>query len=297
MIRITHVLCPVDFSDTSQHALDHAGAIASWYDARLTVLYVCANVPTMDVPPLVLDDADRARLVASVKQMARRVPDTVPTDIRIEEAESVHNEVLAQIAATHADLLVLGTHGRSGFQHLFLGSVTEKVIRKAPCPTLVVPPRAPDVSPDAPAQFKQILCAVDFSDSSLSALAYALTLAEEGDAHLTLLHVIEMPPELRENPMAPDFDVDRIHAVAEAEARRRLRDLVPEAARTYCTVETAVVEGRAYRRVLRQATEQKSDLIVMGVHGRGAIDLLLFGSTTHHVIRAAACPVLIVRSA
>jgi nucleotide-binding universal stress UspA family protein len=297
MIRMTHVLCPVDFSDTSQHALDHAGAIASWYDARLTVLYVFANVPTMDVPPLVLEDADRARLIASLKEMARRVPDTVPTAFRIEEAESVHEEVLAQIVATHADLLVLGTHGRSGFQHLFLGSVTEKVIRQAPCPTLVVPPRAPDVSPDAPAQFKQILCAVDFSDSSLSALAYALTLAEESDARLTLLHVIEMPPELRENPMAPDFDVDRIHAAAEAEAQRRLRDLVPEAARTYCTIDTAVVEGRAYRRVLRHAVEQKSDLIVMGVHGRGALDLLLFGSTTHHVIRAAVCPVLIVRSA
>ena len=297
MIRMTHVLCPVDFSDTSQHALDHAGAIASWYDARLTVLYVFANVPTMDVPPLVLEDADRARLIASLKEMARRVPDTVPREFRVEEAESVHEEVLAQIVATHADLLVLGTHGRSGFQHLFLGSVTEKVIRQAPCPTLVVPPRAPDVSPDAPAQFKQILCAVDFSDSSLSALAYALTLAEESDARLTLLHVIEMPPELRENPMAPDFDVDRIHAAAEAEAQRRLRDLVPEAARTYCTIDTAVVEGRAYRRVLRHAVEQKSDLIVMGVHGRGALDLLLFGSTTHHVIRAAVCPVLIVRSA
>jgi len=251
----------------------------------------------MDVPPLVLEDADRARLIASLKEMARRVPDTVPTAFRIEEAESVHEEVLAQIVATHADLLVLGTHGRSGFQHLFLGSVTEKVIRQAPCPTLVVPPRAPDVSPDAPAQFKQILCAVDFSDSSLSALAYALTLAEESDARLTLLHVIEMPPELRENPMAPDFDVDRIHAAAEAEAQRRLRELVPEAARTYCTVDTAVVEGRAYRRVLGHAVEQKSDLIVMGVHGRGALDLLLFGSTTHHVIRAAVCPVLIVRSA
>jgi nucleotide-binding universal stress UspA family protein len=297
MIRIAHVLCPVDFSDISQHALDHAGAIASWYDARLTILYVFANLPTMDVPPLVLEEADRARLETSLQEMARRVPAAVRTEFRVQEAGFVHEEVLAQIAGTRADLLVVGTHGRSGFQRLFLGSVTEKIIRKATCPTLVVPPRAPDVPPDAPVQFKRILCAVDFSDSSLSALAYALTLAEETDARLTLLHAIEMPPELRENPLAPDFDVDRIHAAAEAEARRRLRDLVPEAARTYCTVETAVVDGRAYRRLLQQAAEQKSDLIVMGVHGRGAIDLLLFGSTTHHVIRAATCPVLIVRSA
>jgi nucleotide-binding universal stress UspA family protein len=251
----------------------------------------------MDLPPLVLEDADRARLVTSLKEMARRVPATVRTDFSIQEASFVHDEVFAQVAATRADLLVVGTHGRSGFQRLFLGSVTEKVIRKAPCPTLVVPPRAPDVPPDAPVQFKRILCAVDFSGSSLSALAYALSLAEEADAHLTLLHAIEMPPELRENPLAPDFDLDRVHAAADAEARRRLRELVPDAARTYCTVDTAVVEGRAYRRVLQLAAEQKSDLIVMGVHGRRAMDLLLFGSTTHHVIRAAACPVLSVRSA
>ena len=295
MIQIRHVLCPVDFSEMSQHAVDHAAAMANWFDAQLTLLYVFANLPTMDLPPLVLEEADRTRLVASLKEMVRRVPAAVQTTFRIEEAGFVHDEVVAQVEATHADLLVLGTHGRSGFQRLFLGSVTEKVIRKTPCPTLVVPPRAPDVPVDAPVQFKRILCAVDFSDSSLSALGYALTLAEETDAHLTLLHVIEMPPELRENPMAPDFDIDRIHAAAEAEALRRLRQLVPEAARSYCTVETAVVEGGAYRSVLQYAAEQKADLIVVGVHGRGAIDLLLFGSTTHHVIRAATCPVLVVR--
>jgi nucleotide-binding universal stress UspA family protein len=295
MTRITHVLSPVDFSETSQHALDHAAAIARWYDAKLTLLHVFVTLPTMDLPPLILRDADRDRLRTALRKMTSSVPGDLSLDLRVEQAEYVHNEIFRQISDTHADLLVLGTHGRSGFQRLFLGSVTEKVIRKATCPTLVVPPRAPDVTLGAPVQFKRILCAIDFSDSSLSAVAYALSLAQEADAHLTLLHAIEIPRELRENALAPDVDLDRLHAAADAEARRRLRDLVPDAARTYCTVETAVVEGRAYRRVLQLAAEQTSDLIVMGVHGRGAMDLLLFGSTTHHVIRAAACPVLIVR--
>jgi nucleotide-binding universal stress UspA family protein len=295
MIRVTRVLCPVDFSDISQHALDHAAAIAHWYQAPLTLLHVFVTLPTMDVPPLVLEDADRKCLEKSIREMAVRVPADVRVDVRVEQAEHVHSEVLRQLAATGADLLVLGTHGRSGFQRLFLGSVTEKVIRKATCPTLVVPPRAADVPPDAPVHFKRILCGVDFSESSLSALAYALNLAEEADGHLTVLHVIEMPPELRENPMAPDFDIDRIHAAAEADARRRLQDLIPDQARTYSTVDTAVVEGRAYRRVLQRSAEEQADLIVIGVHGRSAIDLLVFGSTTHHVVRAATCPVLIVR--
>ena len=118
MIPITHVLCPIDFSDISQHALAHAAAIARWYEARLTVLYVFVNLPTMDAPPLVLDDTDRERLMTQMRQFAALVPSTVPIEFRIQEGGFAHDEIVAQIAATHADLLVLGTHGRSGFQRI-----------------------------------------------------------------------------------------------------------------------------------------------------------------------------------
>jgi nucleotide-binding universal stress UspA family protein len=297
MIRIAHVLCPVDFSETSQHALHHAAALAGWYEARLTLLYVFVNLPTMDVPPLVLEDARRERLMNDLRQMAEVVPQDVSVEFRIQEAGYAHEEIVAQLAATHADLLVLGTHGRSGFQRLFLGSVTEKVIRKATCPTLIVPPRAPDVPASAPIRFRRILCAIDFSESSLAALAYALSMAQEADAQLTLLHVVEFPPVLIEEAPVPKLDLARLLESGAAAARRKLDEWVPEQARTFCTVETAVVEGRAYREILRQATERQANLIVMGVQGRGALDLLVFGSTTHHVIRASACPVLIVRQA
>jgi nucleotide-binding universal stress UspA family protein len=297
MIRIAHILCPVDFSGSSQHALDHAAAIARWYEARLTVLYVFANAPVMDVPPLVLEPPERERLMAGMRGMTTSVPPEVPVDFRIGQAFNVYEEIVAQIGATHADLMVIGTHGRSGFQRLFLGSVTEKVIRKATCPTLVVPPRAPDVPIGTPVQFRRILCPVDFSESSLDALAYSITMAEEADAHLTLMYVVEFHPALIEAPMMPALDLSRVREAAAAEARRRLHELIPESARAYCTVETAIVEGRAYREIHRYATEHQFDLIVMGVHGRGAFDLMVFGSTTHHVIRASACPVLIVRSA
>jgi nucleotide-binding universal stress UspA family protein len=106
---------------------------------------------------------------------------------------------------------------------------------------------------------------------------------------------VEFPPVLIEEPTMPAPDLTRIREAAVADARRKLQELIPEQARTYCTVETAVAEGRAYREILRHATERQSSLIVMGVHGRGVLDLLLFGSTTHHVIRTSACPVLVVR--
>jgi len=294
MISISHILCPIDYSEISHHALAQAAAIARWYEARLTVLYVFPNLPTMDAP-LLLNEGDRERLMSQMREFASGVPSTVALDFRLQEAGFVHEEIVKQIEATQADVLVLGTHGRSGFQRLFLGSVSEKVIRKVTCPTVIVPPRAPDAAVDARVRFHRILCPVDFSESSLDALTYAINFAEEADARLTLLHVIELPQALSEEPTAIDVDMPRIREEAVARARQRLNGLIPEQASTYCTPEVTVVEGRAYREILRQAMEGRSDLIVMGVHGRGALDLLVFGSTTHHVIRASTCPVLIIR--
>jgi nucleotide-binding universal stress UspA family protein len=295
MTSIERILCPIDFSDISQHALGYATAIARWYEARLTVLFVYSNVAAMDLPPLILDDVDRERLLSEMRRFASCVPSTVPVDFLLQEAGFAHDEIVAQASATRADLLVLGTHGRSGFQHLFLGSVTEKVMRKAACPTLIVPPRVPETPAPAFAQFRRILCPIDFSDSSLAALEYAFGIAEETDAQLTLLHVVEIPPVISDEPAVIGVDLSRVREVTEERARQRLHDLVPEQVRAFCTIDTAVIEGRAHREILRQAAEQQSDLVVMGVHGRGALDLLVFGSTTHHVIRASACPVLIVR--
>jgi universal stress protein A len=294
---MTRILCPIDLSDMSDHVVDHASAMARWCGAQLTFLHVVAHAPATIAPAPTLDEVERDRLIRAMRKAAAGVPATVAPRFLVREAESSYQGILEQIVDSRPDLLVLGTHGRSGFRRLVLGSVAEKVIRTASCPTLVVPPRAGDVSPTRPVQFQHVVCAVDFSDCSLMALAQARNLIRQTAGHLTLLHVIERPPELRENALAADFDVDRIRAAAEAEALLRLRDLVPHPPQTPGTVTTVVEEGSADREVLRKATEVDADLIVMGVHGRGALDLIVFGSTTHHVIREARCPVLIVRGA
>jgi nucleotide-binding universal stress UspA family protein len=143
--------------------------------------------------------------------------------------------------------------------------------------------------------FKRILCPIDFADSSIAALEYALQLAEEADAQLTLLHAIELPPELDEF-LPIDTDVPQLRSAAEAARRARLEALVPQDARAYCTIDTRVVEGKVYRRILEVAAETAADLIVMGVQGRGAVDVAVFGSNTHSVVRGAVCPVLTVRT-
>jgi nucleotide-binding universal stress UspA family protein len=299
VIQINRILCPIDFSECSYRALHHAMAVARWYEASVTVLHVFTNVPNMEVPGVPLADPDHELLIKRMQAFAGVAPPPVPVNFVARCAPDVRREILAEAETLLADLIVIGSHGRSGFERLLLGSVTEKVVRKSSCPIMVVPPYAPDA--DGPGLTHgvrpRILCAIDFSDASLGALEYAISLAEETDAELTLFHSIEVPPELREPiPVPADFNIDQCHAAAEAACLQRLRALVPPPVRTYCQVKTAVSEGAAYRQLLRLSAEQPTDLIVMGVHGRGAVDLLLFGSNTARVIRAATCPVLIIPS-
>jgi nucleotide-binding universal stress UspA family protein len=305
MIDIRRILCPTDFSDFSRRALDHAVAIARWYESTITLFHVCAIAPvvtyasgTAGLPSAVLTQADRDALLASMRRFAE-IESGSSVSIQFDIGEgSAANEILARAAAMPADLLVMGTHGRSGFERLVLGSVTEKVLRKAACPVLSVPRSVPDVVPVPPVLFKRILCAVDFSDCSMHALNYAMSLAQEADAHLTVMHVIELPPDapdLQETVAGGPRSLQEYIAAVEEDRRARLNVAVPETVRAYCTVDSVLVAGRPYREILSVATEQQAELIVIGVRGRGAADLLFFGSTAQHVVRQASCPVLTLR--
>lgn len=307
MIHIRRILCPTDFSDFSRHALDHAVAIAKWYESTITLLHVCTVVPVSAyapgggvVPSAMLTQQDREALLASMARFAEGEGGTsVPVDFEIAEGHPA-TEIIAKANGMPADLLVLGTHGRSGFERLVLGSVTERILRKAACPVLSVPPGTPDAVPRPSVLFKRIVCAVDFSDSSMRALNYAMSLAQEADAHLTVVHAIELPADVpREvHEYVPDWSrtLREYAARAEEDARARLRDAVPENVRAYCTVETVLAAGTPYREILRVASQGPSDLIVIGIGGRGGADRFFFGSTANHVVREASCPVLTLRT-
>jgi nucleotide-binding universal stress UspA family protein len=201
--------------------------------------------------------------------------------------------ILDYAAQIEADLVVIGTHGRTGFERLMLGSVTEKVVRKARCPVLTVP-RGAELAAGQPV-FRRVLCGVDFSDASDRALEYALSLAEEANGTLTLVHVLEWlgePSLLGPSP----FDLQAYRRALTSEAQRLLESRVPADARDWCQATAVVREGKPYQELLRAATDTGADLLVLGVHGRGVIDRMLFGSTLQQVVRQAACPVLTVRS-
>jgi nucleotide-binding universal stress UspA family protein len=302
MIEVSRILCPVDFSECSHRALETAVVIARWYNSTLTVFHAYGP----PVPP-VLDAANpglglwtssaipladvREQVTGDLRRFAESV-DTESLSVRFEVAGCAPVAgILAVADAWQPDMIVMGTHGRSGFDRLVLGSVTEKILRKVSCAVMTVPPAMPERPSGPPMPFKRILCPIDFSGPSNSACRHALSLAQEADAQLLLMHVVELLPHWDRAP----FDFSVYEKVLTAEACGTLQQMIPAQARTWCTPEVLVTKGSAYREILRIAHEQDADVIVMGVHGRNPIDFRVFGSTTHHVIREAHCPVLTLR--
>lgn len=305
MIAFNQILCPIDFSDTSARALTYAAAFATWYESQLTVLHV---VPVFN-EPLAVDEATRApypgsrddigtRLGRSIEEAGASTCNATTLAQEGHAAESIVNRATAM----GADLLVMGTHGLSGFRHLLLGSVTEKVVRTANCPVLTVPPALPATTP-RPVVFKNILCPIDFSPSASKALAYALELGRQANGCVEVLHAVEyMDPEESLEPSV--FDPCR-EAVLENRHRRQrridharaqLHTALAGETQTWCEIKELVAVNRAYKEILQRAAASDADLIVMGAQGSGGIELMLYGSNTHHVVRAATCPVLTVRA-
>ena len=219
--------------------------------------------------------------------------DGSPAASLLAESGDESTTIVDQAVANRADLIVMGTHGRRGFKRLLLGSVTESVLREAPCPVLTVPSRAPAAAAER-VTFKRILCPIDFSTSALQALGFALDLARQADGLVTLLHVIEWLSE-EDPPASARFDTSEYRRYIVADAEERLQGLVAKESRAWAEIHNVIVFGRAHREILRAADTTPADLIVMGAQGRGGVGLALFGSTTQQVVRGAACPVLTVR--
>jgi nucleotide-binding universal stress UspA family protein len=197
-----------------------------------------------------------------------------PIETRLVEGDP-WREIKAAAEALPADLVVMGTHGRSGFERLLLGSVTEKVLRTAPCPVLTV--GTEDGASPAGPLFRRILCAADLTQASERTLDMAASLAEESLARVTLLHVVE-----------------GLGLALVEEARERLQR-AGNVARRFRDVSERVETGTAWREILRVAEESRAELIVLGAHVHGALGRLFLGSTANQVVRHAPCPVLVVR--
>ena len=273
-----NILCAVDFSEASAHAIEYAVALAGAEGAGITALHVAdTRVAPADVAAL-FHGAPRVTAVVDRGQPAP--------------------EILKRAASLGSDVIVMGTHGAGGFEHLMLGSVAEKVLRKATCPVLTVPP---SIASAFEASFDRLVCAVDFSDWSLAALDEACAIAAESHGVVTAVHAIEWPWAGGAVAGTEGIPPEQASALCEyrryleSSARARLDAAVRDVCGDRCQVEARVTNGKPYEQILCAAERRRADLIVLGVHGRNRLDVFFFGSTTHQVVRRATCPVLTLR--
>ncbi len=243
--------------------------------------------PGMFFVPPSLGAGDLMQLGFALRDLVTQETGIPEPDTLIDEASDVCAAILARAATVHADLIVVGTHGRLGPDPLVPGSVAKRVLRGAPCAVLTVPATS---TREVPISLSRILCASNFSTASWRAFRYARDLAADQAAQLTLLHVIELPPDT-----LGTFQADRStqRAVCFEQARSRMMPARDEVRGT-CEWTELLLVGGAGPEIVRIATEQESDLVVMGAGGRGAADVEPAGSVTHDVVRQAPCPVLIV---
>jgi nucleotide-binding universal stress UspA family protein len=300
VIRFRNILCPTDLSDESLPSVTYAAALARWHTAQLTLLHVVPAFDPVMVRPGTLGGpvefvtpASREEVIEALERVVETADAGGIQATCTVDAGDPSRRIVDQALTIPADLIVIGTHGRGGFERLMLGSVAEKVLRKSPCPVMTVPPHAV-ARRSADVRLEKILCAMDYSTSALQAFGFALDLAGQAEGSVTVMHAIEWLTD--EDPQAhADFNASQYRQYLIDEARRRVRALIAAEPRRPRAVEDVVALGRPHREILRLATELPADLIVMGAQGRGGLGLALFGSTTQQVVRAAQCPVLTVR--
>jgi len=293
MLEIKLIVCPVDFSEFSIRAYHHAQSVAEHYRARLVAQHVVelSRYPYADYAASAGDYAAYCRALGEggkerLQEFANQhAGNKIQPELIVHEG-TAPDCILGLAKARKADLIVMGTHGRRGYDRLVLGSVTDRVMRRSPCPVLAVcKPTHSSMANEEQGHvhhLSRILFCTDFSENSERALNYAISVTEEYDAELTLLHVLEEAPNAARAEEAS------------ATATKRLDKLIPAGKRKALKVETAVRTGKPYEQIIQLAMEAQIDMVAMAVRGRGALDLAVFGSTTYRVLQLGPCPVLAV---
>ena len=286
MITVKKILCPVDFFPASDAAVSYAAELAGNYDASVQLLHVITPVAVgayeyaIDTTEIMKSWEERA--TEEMTKIAARVKEAgVEAEFEVRVGD-VYEEIKEAIEKLKPDIIVMGTHGRRGVQRWFLGSTTERLLRHSPVPLITI--SSTGEKPASPG-FKRILVTTDFSDGTADALAYAFSVAQENESQISLLHVV--------HDVAADVSGKYRQSLMEG-VQKQLEDLVPAEAANWCDIKTRVETGVPYRIILRILEDEKIDLLVMNIHGKGMLDRALLGSTAERVVRVASCPVMAI---
>lgn len=300
-VAVKNVLFATDFSASSEAALPYAAAICRHFGSTLHLAHVLSDASLLlmtggvDYVSMgtIYEDA-HTEVKEKLDQISARL-EGIPLRSYVRHG-AVWRSLNNIIEENEVDMIVLGTHGRTGLGKLLLGSVAEDILRHASCPVLTVGPkvsgraklpafprRGHDLAP-LELELEQIVFATDFAPSAPVIAQRATKLAEEFSARLTLVHVIEDYTQLGSRPGPMDEGVVRLQA------------LIPADAALQYPAETVLEFGSPAERILKVAAEREADMIVLGA--RSARDIgstHLPWSSAHHVIAQAHCPVLTIR--
>jgi nucleotide-binding universal stress UspA family protein len=277
------ILCPTDFSEPSVRALHYGKYLADCFDARLITLYADPFSP----PPYFTSRQaeDLAKTIQDLKGAAheylgrfvrQHLGGSNDVDTVVIENQAVP-AILLTAEKNRADMIVMGTHGRSGINRLMLGSVTEKVLHETDRPVLTVPGKKGREELPA-ASVRQVLCPVNYSDVALRALGHAVAMSHCFKAGLLVLHVIE----------------SQSSDIKDEDEHQRLCAWVPQSLRSRCSLRETVRRGDAAHQIIEAAALEGCDMIVLGAQHKRFHDTTVLGTTTIRVTRHAPCPVLTV---
>jgi nucleotide-binding universal stress UspA family protein len=298
-ISFKNILVATDFSEASRRALECATAIAGGHEGQLFILHAMPSEARMPIPldplPVTLDRplSEAQQHLEELKGMEalREIPHE-----EVVERGPVVEVVTNFVRKHHIDLLIVGTHGRTGLKKLVLGSVSEELFRSAPCPVLTVGPSA-----EPGRGVRRVLFATDFGHASRQALPYAIEFANKRNGELILLHLVPpMPVEYVGPFWYPGTDVVERQEASQRKAMQQLRELLPSDHGLTCHVERVVENHLVPEGIPRFAAERNADLIVLGIKesGLGAPRLTAHmpWATAHDVVCRAHCPVLTIRA-
>lgn len=303
MAQFKKILVPTDFSENSEHALVYANALKQAYGSAIDCLHVIdlGHNQIGPVEGVYVSSADVHRSVQMIETHAQKQMEHLVKKERFlgvdmathQRRGNAPEEIVKAAEEFGSDLLIIATHGRGGFERFLFGSTCDKVVRLSPVPVLSIKPQEREfVKPDGSIELKTILCPMDFSEFSRSALPYATSLAKEFGAKIILSHVVDARLDYPE--WTAQASVNNSEHLAD-EARKNLTELA--ATMTGVETEVEVVIGISHRALLDTVDRDNVDLVVMPTHGRKGFAHALLGSVAEKVSRLASCPVLTVRPA
>ncbi len=291
---IKRILFATDFSTCAERALGYALTLTDLWKSELTVMTVLELYPGMDpdytVNKMYLDHLrdEGTRQLASLETRVKAAGRAIATRIDVGIPSQCVQAVAEEIGA---DLLVVGTHGRTGLDHVLVGSTAERVVRIAPCPVLAVKADKGAAPASQNPTIKRIVVPIDLSTCSLDALEYAVQFAKPLGASVTILHAME--------PVAYGLDFSFSHAKEWKEQRayleKRLTVLTACLTAHGLQADYALKPGLPADSITSYVTAQGYDLMIMGTHGRRGLSHVLLGSIAGAMLRHAPCPVLTVR--